>query len=84
MALNYQQVNIAQLPVPLRHIMISDSEEVVAMDNKQEHTESQENREVQKLVKRVEEMQARLETTREAETTRTLDDQIEQLAAKAH
>jgi hypothetical protein len=40
------------------------------MENKQEHTESNEDREVQKLVKRIEETQA----VREAETERTLDD----------
>ena len=54
--------------------MVSDGWEVVAMENKQENTESHENREVQKLVKRIEETQACLEAAREAETKRTLDD----------
>jgi hypothetical protein len=44
--------------------------EVVAMENRQEYTESHEDREVRKLVKRIEETQA----AREAETKRTLDD----------
>ena len=39
------------------------------MENRQEFTESHEDREVRKLVKRVEEMQA----AREVETKRTLD-----------
>jgi uncharacterized protein with PIN domain len=54
--------------------MVSDCWEVVAVENKQEHTESHEDREVQKLVKRIEETQASLEAAREAETKRTLDD----------
>jgi hypothetical protein len=58
----------------LPHIMVSDCWEVVAVENKQEHTESHEDREVQKLVKRIEETQACLEAAREAETKRTLDD----------
>jgi hypothetical protein len=52
MALNHQLVKIAQFPVPLPHIMVSNCWEVVAMENKQEHIESHEDREVQKLVKR--------------------------------
>jgi hypothetical protein len=40
------------------------------MENRQEYIESHEDREVRKLVKRVEEMQA----AREVETKRTLDD----------
>lgn len=44
------------------------------MENKPERTESHEDREVRKLVKRIEETQARLEAAREAETRRTLLD----------
>jgi hypothetical protein len=44
------------------------------MENKQGHAESHEDREVQTLVKRIEETQACLEAAREAETKRTLDD----------
>jgi hypothetical protein len=54
--------------------MVSDGWEIVAMENKQEHTESHKDREVQKLVKRIEETQACLEAARDAETKRTLDD----------
>jgi hypothetical protein len=44
--------------------------EVVAMENRQEYTESHEDREVRKLMKRIEETQA----AREAQTKKTLDD----------
>lgn len=44
------------------------------MENKQEHTESHEDGEVRKLVKRIEETQACLEAARDAETKRTPDD----------
>jgi hypothetical protein len=54
--------------------MVSDCWEVVAMENKQEDTESHEDREVRNLMKRIEDRQAGLEAARDAETKRTLDD----------
>ena len=44
------------------------------MEDKRERVQSHEDREVQKLVKRIEETQACLETARKTETKRTLDD----------
>ena len=44
------------------------------MENKQEDTESHEDREVRNLMKRIEDRQAGLEAARDAETKRTLDD----------
>ena len=54
--------------------MVSDCWEVVAMENKQEDTESHEDREVRNLMKRIEDRQAGLEAARDAETKRALDD----------
>jgi hypothetical protein len=44
------------------------------MENNQERPESHEDRETQKLVKRIEQRQASQEAAREAETKRTLED----------
>ena len=44
------------------------------MEDKQERSESHEDREVQKLVRRIEKTQASDEAAREAETKRTLED----------
>jgi len=70
MALDRQPVKIAQFPVALAHIMVSDVGGCRFMENRQEYTESHEDREVRKLVKRIEETQA----AREAQTKKTLDD----------
>ena len=74
MPVSRQQVKIAQFPVPLPHIMVSNCWEVAAMEDKREDTESHEDREVRKLMKRIEARQAGLEAARDAETKRTLDD----------
>jgi hypothetical protein len=44
------------------------------MENKQERPQSHEDREVQKLVKRIKNTQASQEAARESDTKRTLDD----------
>jgi hypothetical protein len=44
------------------------------MENKQERPKSHEDREAEKLVKRIETTQASQDAAREAETKRTLDD----------
>jgi hypothetical protein len=44
------------------------------MENKWERPQSHDDREAQKLVRRIEKRQASQEATREAETKRTLDD----------
>jgi hypothetical protein len=44
------------------------------MENEQEHPRSHEEREVQTLVERIEQMEVTQEAAREAETKRTLDD----------
>ena len=44
------------------------------MENEQEHPQSHEEREVQTLVERIEQMEVTQEAAREAETKRTIDD----------
>ena len=44
------------------------------MEDNQERSQSHEDREAEKLVKRIENMQASQEAVREADTKRTLDD----------
>jgi hypothetical protein len=48
--------------------------ETIDMENKQERPQSHEDREVQKLVKRIKNTQASQEAARESDTKRTLDD----------
>jgi hypothetical protein len=51
------------------------------MENKRERPQSHEDREAQKLVKRIENRQASQEAAREAETKRTLDDYCKKIGS---
>jgi hypothetical protein len=54
--------------------MVCSYWEAVEMENKQESTQSHEDREVQKLVQRIEKTAASQVAAREADTKRTLDE----------
>jgi hypothetical protein len=62
---------IAQYSVLLPGMMMA---EAIGMEDKQEHRESHEDRESQKLVDRIEKQQVSQEAARAEETRRTLDD----------
>lgn len=54
--------------------MISSCQEAATMENKKQSTRSHEDREAQKLMKRIEERQASQHVVKAADATRTLED----------